>query len=103
MQRASEKCRLRRCRSEQSEVTKVLLLRRKLASLRETTTFFCAPRFATAGFDNVVKIWSTSTEDTELDVKKDTDPKKSKFEQRLLTRTPLVSLASHTEAVTGEF
>ncbi|XP_003747633.1 ribosome biogenesis protein WDR12 homolog [Galendromus occidentalis] len=58
-------------------------------------------RFATAGFDNVVKIWSTSTEATELDLKKDSEPKKSKLEQRLLTRTPLVSLANHTEAVTG--
>lgn len=67
-------------------------------------------RFATSGFDNVVKLWSTSTEETQLDVKKEEategDVKRSRFEVdhptvRRFTRTPLVSLASHTEAVTG--
>lgn len=58
-------------------------------------------RFATGGYDNVIKLWSTSTDDTELDVKKDSDAKKAKSETRLVTRTPLVSLASHTEAITG--
>lgn len=67
-------------------------------------------RFATSGFDNVVKLWSISIEETELDVKKEDaggDLKKSRPETdhpaaiRRFTRTPLVSLASHTEAVTG--
>ncbi|XP_022643463.1 ribosome biogenesis protein WDR12 homolog [Varroa jacobsoni] len=67
-------------------------------------------RFATSGFDNVVKLWSTSTEETQLDVKKEEategDVKRSRFEVdhptvRRFTRTPLVSLASHTEAVTA--
>lgn len=67
-------------------------------------------RFATSGFDNVVKLWSTSAEMTELDVKKDeaeSEIKRKRTDQseavvERFTRTPLVSLASHTEAVTGE-